>query len=82
MHTCPVGQWMHVAVQLAPVVFVSGAHVVPHRWKPALHVSTQDVPLQVAVPFVSVGQTVHVAPQAAMVSLATHVGAAAVPPGQ
>src|SRR5947208_13397831 len=55
VHTCAPGHWVHAAVQLAPVVFVSGAQVavgpVPHRWKPALHAGTQAVPLQVTVPF-------------------------------
>jgi hypothetical protein len=41
VHTCVFGHWTHAAVQLAPFVFVSGAHVavapLPHRWKPALH---------------------------------------------
>jgi hypothetical protein len=79
VHTWVAGHWVHAAVQFAPVVFVSGAHVVPHRWNPALHAGTQAVPLQVTVPFAGGVQVVHEAPQAAMVSFATHVGAAAVP---
>ena len=35
---CAPGQWIHAAVQSAPVVFVSGTHVLPHMWKPALQV--------------------------------------------
>ncbi len=79
VHTCAPGHWVHAAVQLAPVVFVSGAQVFPHRWKPALQAETQAVPLQVTVPFAGAVQVVHEAPQAATVSLATHVGATAVP---
>ena len=79
VQTCCPGHWVHAAVQLAPVVFVSGAQVVPHRWNPALHAGTQAVPLQVTVPFAGAVQVVHEGPQAATVSFATHVGAAAVP---
>ncbi len=70
---------MHATVHWAPVVLLSGAQVVPHRWKPALQAGTQAVPLQVTVPFAGGVQVVHVAPQAAMVSLATQVGNAVVP---
>jgi hypothetical protein len=50
-----------------------------HRWKVALHATTQVVPLQVEVPFVGAVQVAHDAPQAASVLLGTHVGAAVVP---
>ena len=70
---------MHAAVQLAPVVFVSATHVVPHRWVLAGHAGTQDVPLHVTVPPVGAVQVAHEGPQAAMVSLATQVGWPAVP---
>jgi hypothetical protein len=74
VHTCDPGHWVHAAVQFAPVVFVSATQALPHMWKPALHAYTQDVPLQVAVPFVGAAmQVVHEAPQAATVSLATQV---------
>jgi hypothetical protein len=83
VHTCAPGHCVQAAVQLAPVVFVSGAQVavapLPHRWKPALQARTQAVPLQLTVPFVGAVQVAHEAPQAATVSLATHVGAAVVP---
>jgi hypothetical protein len=67
---------------MAPVALLSGAQVVPHRWKPVLQAWTQAVPLQVTVPFVNAWQRVHDGPQAAMVSLGTQVGEAAVPPLQ
>ena len=71
---------MHADVHCAPVVFVSAAQVPSgHRWKPALHAGTHAVPLQSTVPFAGAVQVVHDAPQAAMVSLATQVGAAVVP---
>jgi hypothetical protein len=79
VHTWAPGHCTHAAVQFAPVVFVSGAHVLPHRWKPALQAGTQAVPLQVTVPFAGAVQVAHEGPQAATVSLATHVGEAAVP---
>ena len=78
--TLPTGHCVHAAVHWAPVVLVSGAQVVPHRWKPVLQAVTHAVPLQLTVPFRGgVGQTAHDAPQAATVSLATQVGAAPVP---
>jgi hypothetical protein len=81
--TEPVAHCVQAAVQFAPVVFVSGAHVpglVPHRWEPAGHAGTHDVPLHVTVPpFVGATQVVHDGPHAATVSLAMQVGAAAVP---
>jgi hypothetical protein len=74
---------MHAAVQLAPVVLLSGAQVPvaggPQRWKPALQARTQDVPLQVTVPFAGAVQISQVAPQASGVVLGTQVGAAVVP---
>ena len=63
-------------------MFVSGAQVgvAPgHRWKVALHAGTHAVPLHVTVPFSGAAQVAQDAPQAAMVSLATQVGAAVVP---
>lgn len=79
VQTCCPGHWVHAAVQFAPVVFVSGAQVVPHRWKPALQAGTQDVPLQLTVPFAGAVQVAHDGPHAALVSLETHVGTVAVP---
>jgi len=71
---------MHAEVQFAPVVFVSAAQVLfGHRWKLVLHAGTQDVPLQLTVPFAGCVQVVHDGPQASGVVLATQVGAAVVP---
>jgi len=74
---------MHAAVQDAPVALLSGAQgavgPVPHGWKPVLQARTQAVPLQVTVPFGSAVHVAPVAPQASLVVLGTHVGAAAVP---
>jgi hypothetical protein len=51
-----------------------------HMWKVASQAVTHAVPLQVTLPFVGgAGHVVHDAPQASTVSLATQVGAAAVP---
>jgi len=78
--TDPVAHCVQVAPQFAPVVFVSGAQVLfGHRWNVALHAGTHEVPLQVTVPFAGCVQVVHDGPQAATVSLAMQVGAAAVP---
>lgn len=78
--TDPAAHCVQVAPQFAPVVFVSGAQVLfGHRWNVALHAGTQAVPLQVTVPFAGCVHVVHDGPQAAMVSLAMQVGAAAVP---
>ena len=83
VHTCVPGHCVHAAVHLAPVVFVSGAHVavapLPHRWKPVLQAGTQAVPLQVTVPFAGAVQVAHDAPHAATVLLATQVGLAVLP---
>jgi hypothetical protein len=79
----PAPHWMQAAVQFAPVVLLSGAQVPvaagPHRWKPVLQARTQDVPLQLTVPFAGAVQVVQLAPQASFVLLATQVGAVAVP---
>lgn len=62
------------------LLFVSDAHVLSEqRWKPVLQAETQDVPLQLTLPFVGAAQVVHDGPQAATVVLATQVGAAVVP---
>jgi hypothetical protein len=62
------------------LLLVSEAHVLSeHMWKPVLQADTQDVPLQLTVPFAGAVQVVHDGPQAATVLLATQVGAAVVP---
>ena len=77
----PVGgwHWTHSAVQLAPVVVVFATHAVPDRWNPSLQARTHFVPSHVEVPFAGSVQVAHVAPQASLVVLVTHVGLAAVP---
>jgi hypothetical protein len=50
-----------------------------HRWKPVSQAGTQAVPLQVTLPFVGGVQVRQSGPQAALVLLATQVGALAVP---
>lgn len=71
---------MHAEVHSAPVVLVSAAHVLfGHRWKVLLQAGTQAVPSQLTVPFVGAAQVAHDGPQAVTVSLATQVGAPAVP---
>jgi hypothetical protein len=84
VQTEPAGaHWWQSAVQLAPVVFVSGAQValapVPHRWKPVLHAGTHVVPLQLTVPLAGAVQVKQFGPQAALLSLVTQVGLAVLP---
>jgi hypothetical protein len=74
----PPVQAEHADVQRA--LSESEAQVLsPQRWKPVLHAGTHDVPLQVTVPLVGTGHTVHAAPHASAVLFGTHVGACAVP---
>jgi hypothetical protein len=73
----PAGHCVHDAPHRAPVVLLLVAQVLSGQmWKPVLQEGTQEVPLQSTVPFVGAVQGVHVAPQAALVSLRMHVGVA------
>jgi hypothetical protein len=56
--------------QFATPVF--GTQVVPHRWKPGLHVEPHEVPLHVAVALAAVGQAVHEDPHVMGLLLGWH----------
>ena len=62
------------AVQDVPhvAVLVFETHCPEQRWKPLLHAMPQLAPLQVAVPFATVGHAVHEVPQVAGLALEAH----------
>jgi hypothetical protein len=77
-HVAPPVHGVQAAVQRALSEFEAQV-LSPQRWKPVLQAGTQDVPLQVTLPFAGTGQVVQLAPHASAVLLGTQVGAWAVP---
>ena len=72
MDVAPAGG-THDVQEVVPqeLTLVLLAQVVPQAWLPALQVTPQAVPLQVAVPFSGVVHGVHALPQVARSALLT-----------